>query len=128
MNKNFLIINNVLIPDLLENAISIYKKDLDQYIRMIGGNLVCEEVGYVWMIEVNRGEIDADNLRTLDAALYKNGKELTIAFLPPDGSTNMIVSQFFMTEGPKPSLKSWVNELPEWSGYTMTFEEVDAHD
>lgn len=121
--KNFLIIDGILIPDMESNSLKIYQKDLDQYIRMISGRLVCEGRGYYWAIEADFSDIDAGLLNRLDNALAAK-KEHQITFLPPTGKAETITSAFYLTGKPVPSLKSWMEELPEWSGVSYTFEEV----
>lgn len=124
--KDFLIINNILVPDMEQDSLEIYESPLDQYIRMISGRMVVEERGEIWIIRAGFSEIGRDLLQQLTASL-KSNLEHTIAFLPPDGGTDTVVSQFYLTQQPNPKLHSWQNNYPEWGGLEYTFEEIRPH-
>lgn len=124
--KNFLIINNILIPDMESDSLIIYENPLDQYIRMISGRLVEEERGKIWVIQATFEDIDPDLFRELTASLRGN-VEHVIAFLPPDGGKDIISSRFYLTQQPNPKLRSWLNEYPDWGGLSYTFEEIEPH-
>lgn len=125
--KNFLIIDGVLIPDMESGSLKIYRKDLDVYIRMISGRMVCEKRGYYWVIEADFSDIDPDLLQLLDAALEETALHI-ITFLPPTGKTETRTSKFFLTKRPDSSaLNSWQEELPEWGNFGYVFEEERAH-
>ncbi len=126
MDKNFLIIDGVLIPDMESGSLKVYQKDLDVYARMISGRLVCEKRGYYWVIEADFADIDTGLMEQLTAALYEN-KEHMITFLPSTGATGTITGEFYLTSSPEPALKSWMDELPEWEGLSYRFEEVKPH-
>lgn len=124
--KNFLIIDGVLIPDMEQNSVRIYEKDLNVYLRMIGGKMVIEGRGKVWVIEASFGDMDSGLLSLLNAVMGTTSIH-TITFLPPSGGEATITTKFVMTKSPQPSLKSWMDELPEWSGFDYIFEEEQAH-
>lgn len=125
--KNFLLIDGILIKDMESGSLKIYRKDLDVYIRMINGGLVCEKRGYYWVIEADFSDIDTELLSLLDGVLFTNESHM-ITFLPSTGTTKTITSEFYMTGSPAPALKSWMDELPAWSSLSYTFEEVEPHD
>lgn len=125
-DKNFLIIDSILVLDMEANSLKIYRKDIDVYIRMVNGRLVCEKRGYYWVIEADFSDIDTELLKQLDTVLFSN-KSHIITFLPSTGSTDTVTTEFYMTKSPSPALKSWQDELPEWSGLSYTFEEVRPH-
>lgn len=128
MNENnFLVIDNILIPDIEQKNFKVYEKDLDVMIRMINGRLVIEERGSIWVVEATFEDIDPELLKELYAAM-KATKIHTIAFLPPNGGTEMTASRFCLTQQPQPALKSWYGELPEWSDMSYVFEEEEPHD
>lgn len=124
--KKFLIIDGVLIPDMESESLRIYRKDLDVYIRMVSGRLVCEKRGYYWVIEADFSDISNDLLKQLDSNLAAK-KSHMITFLPSTGETGTITSEFYLTSSPSPALKSWMDELPEWSNFSYRFEEVQPH-
>lgn len=127
MDKNFLIIDGVLIPDMESESLKIYRKDLDVYVRMVNGRLVCEKRGYYWVVEADFSDISNELLKQLDAVLFVN-KSHMITFLPSTGLTDTVTAEFYMTTGPEPNLKSWMEEVPEWSNFAYKFEEVRPHD
>lgn len=126
MDKNFLIIDGVLIPDMEAGSLKVYREDTDVYMRMISGRLVCEKRGYYWKIAADFSDIDTGLLEQLDGVLFSQ-KSHMITFLPSTGAKETITSEFYMTESPEPNLKSWQEELPEWADLSYTFEEVRPH-
>lgn len=125
-DKNFLIIDGILVPDMEANSLKIYRKDIDVYVRMVNGRLVCEKRGYYWVIEADFSDIDTELLGQLDTVLFSKESHM-ITFLPSTGSTDTVTAEFYMTTSPEPTLKSWRDELPEWSGLSYIFEEVRPH-
>ncbi len=125
--KNFLSIDGILVPDMEQNNLKIYRKDIDVYVRMISGRLVCEKRGYYWLIEADFSDIATELLNRLDSVLFSKESHM-ITFLPSTGGTGLITSEFYLTSGPSPSLKRWMDELPEWSGLSYIFEEVRPHE
>lgn len=126
MNNTFLIIDNILIPDMERGSLKIYRVPLDVTLRMISGRLTMEKRGYYWCIEANFSDIDTELLQQVDAALLARDTH-TITFLPSTGGTETMTEEFYLTSSPKPGLKSWMEELPEWSGFSYVFEEVRPH-
>lgn len=126
MDKTFLVIDGILIPDMESGSLRIYQRDLGEYIRMINGRLVNEDRGYIWVIEADFEDIDTELLQQIDAAMAAK-KNHTIAFLPPNGAKELISSEFYLTSTPTPALKSWMEELPNWSGLAYVFEEIEPH-
>lgn len=125
-DKTFLIIDGILIPDMESESLKIYRKDLDVYLRMINGRLVDEKRGYYWVIEADFSDISNDLLKQLDAVLFANASHM-ITFLPSTGTTETVTTEFYLTSSPVPTLKSWLDELPEWSNFAYTFEEIRPH-
>lgn len=124
--RDLLVIDNVLIPDMERDRLKIYEKDLDVELRMMSGRMVIEERGKIWVIEASFSEIDAGLLKELTDAMA--GTQVhTIAFLPPTGGADLRSGRFILTKRPQPALKSWMAELPEWSGLEYTFEEEIPH-
>lgn len=126
MGKDFLVINDILIPDMEQDSLLIFETPLDQYIRMISGRLVAEERGKIWTIQASFEEIPQELFRQLTASLRGRWEHL-IAFLPPDGGKDVISSRFYLTKQPNPKLHSWQNEYPEWGGLEYEFEEIEPH-
>ena len=127
MDSVFLIIDGVEIEDLEKDGYRAYEKDLSAFLRMAEGNLVCEEQGSYWCIELNTATLPEGMLAQLDQVL-RSSKKHVVAFLPPDGGTEIITSEFFLTSGLAPSLTSWGSEFPEWSNFSLKLEEVNPHD
>lgn len=125
--KDFLVINNILIPDMEKDSLTIYEQPLDQSLRMISGRMVIEERGRIWVIKANFEDIDTQLLQELTASLKSNWIH-NIAFLPPDGGKNVISSRFVLTQQPTPALRSWQDEYPAWASLSYTFEEEEPHD
>lgn len=125
--KNFLIIDGILVPDMERDSIKVYRVPLDVTIRMISGRLTMEKRGYYWVIEANFADIDTELLRQIESALLATDTHM-ITFLPSNGGTETLTQEFYLTSAPKPGLKSWMEELPEWSDLTYVFEEVRPHD
>lgn len=106
---------------------TIYEQPLDQYLRMISGRMVVEQRGSIWVIKADFADIDTELLRKLTTALQ--GRYVhNIAFLPPNGKTDLIVSRFCLTAQPNPALRSWIGDLPEWASLSYTFEEEEPHE
>lgn len=127
MDKTFLVIDGVWIEDMESNTCKVYEKDMSVYLEMISGRMVSEERGRAWVIELSFSSLNADALASLNAALADRRKH-TITFLPPDGGTELRVSEFYLTSRPAPALASWVDDLPEWTDFNFVFEEVKPHD
>ncbi len=125
--KNFLIIDGILIEDMESGSLKIYRKDIDVYIRMISGRLVREKRGYYWVIEADFSDIDTNLLQRLDNVLFANESHM-ITFLPSTGGKDTFTTEFYLTSSPTPALKSWKDELPEWSNFSYVFEEIKPHD
>lgn len=125
--KDFLVINNILIPDMEQDSLTIYEQPLDQTLRMISGRMVIEERGRIWVIKANFEDIDPDLFRRMTASLRSNWIH-NIAFLPPDGGKEVIASRFVLTQQPAPALRSWQDEYPAWASLSYTFEEEEPHD
>lgn len=125
-SKDFLIINQILIPDMERDSLTIYENPLDQYLRMVSGRLVAEERGRIWVIKADFDEIDHELLNELTASLCSRWAH-DIAFLPPNGGTDIVSSRFYLTQQPNPQLRSWQDEYPMWSTLEYTFEEIEPH-
>lgn len=126
-DKTFLIVNNILIPDMERDSLSIFETPLDQYLRMISGRMVIEERGSIWTIQANFEDIDTALLKELTSSLKSNWVH-NITFLPPDGGTELVTSRFVLIQQPNPVLRSWQFDLPEWGTLSYVFEEENPHD
>lgn len=126
MSKTFLTIDGIWLEDIESDGYKVYEKTLDVELRMVSGRMVREERGKVWVIEVSFSAIDPDTLTRLDTVI-RSRKTHNIAFLPANGQTEVRTGEFLLTSLPTPALFSWLSDLPEWSGYSLIFEEVKPH-
>lgn len=126
-DKNFLIIDGVLVKDMESGSLRVYESDGDVFIRMVSKRLVCEESWKWWVIEADFSDIDTELLEQLFEVLASK-KDHLITFLPSNGKAEIITSEFYLTSRPAPALKSWQDELPEWENVSYVFEEVRPHD
>lgn len=129
MEENlFLNIDGVNVDGIEEGDYTAYEQELGTFERMISGRMIEELRAKVWVIEVSYGDIDMDTLSLLTAAM-SNTRTHQITFLPPNGSTELVSSQFHLTTLPQPTLSRWLpGTTPMWSGYTLHFEEINGHD
>lgn len=122
-DKNFLIIDGILVPDMESKSLKVYRVPLDVTIRMISGRLTMEKRGFYWAIDANFADINTELLKQIDAVLMASDTHM-ITFLPSDGGTKTLTREFYLTSAPKPGLKSWMEELPDWSDLAYVFEEI----
>ena len=123
----FLSIDGVEIEDLEEDDYKAYEEELGVSDRMISGRRVEELRATVWVVELSYAAIDAGTMARLNQVL-KAKRQHELFFLPSTGGTELVTGTFHLTALPQPSLKSWTGDVPQWSGYTLHFEEINGHD
>lgn len=123
----FLIIDDIVIEDLEEDDYTAWEEELGVSDRMVSGRRVEELRGRVWHVELNASAIDFDTMAALNAA-FKARRQHTLQFLPDTGSTTLETGVFHLAALPRPTLTRWRGGPPQWSGYALHFEEIDAHD
>lgn len=128
MSNLFLVIDGVEIDGIEENDYTAYEEELGVSDRMISGRRVEELRATVWVVQVNYSSIDADTMARLQTALHATRRHFLV-FLPSTGGSELKTGYFHMTAQPQPTLSRWNNGgVPEWSGFTLRFEEIDGHD
>lgn len=127
MENVFLVIDDIEVEDLESGDYTAYEEELGVSDRMISGRRVEELRATVWVVEINYASIDAETMLKLNAA-FKASRRHQLFFLPSTGGTELATGWFHLTALPAPSLNRWTSAVPEWSGYTLRFEEIDGHD
>lgn len=128
MANIFLVIDGIEIDGITENDYTAYEEELGVSDRMISGRLVEELRAKIWVVQVNYSSIDADTMLELQTALHSTRKHL-LFFLPSTGGEALQTGYFHLTAQPQPTLSRWYDgNTPEWSGFTLRFEEIDGHD
>lgn len=128
MANLFLSIDGIEIDGIEEGDYTAYERELGVSDRMISGRRVEELRATVWVVQVDYSSIDADTMETLQTALHATRRHFLV-FLPSTGGTELVSGYFHLTAQPTPKLARWFDgTTPEWSGFTLTFEEIDGHD
>ena len=128
MANLFLSIDGIEIDGIEEGDYTAYEEELGVSDRMISGRRVEEIRATIWVVEVGWSSISADTMLSLQAVLKANRRHV-LFFLPSTGGTDLVTGYFHLTTQPQPSLSRWYDgTTPEWSGFTLRFEEIDGHD
>lgn len=124
----FLVIDGIEIEDVEEGDYTAYEEELGVSDRMISGRRVEELRATIWVVEVGFQSIDSSTMARLQAKL-RSQREHTLFFLSSTGNTDLVTGTFHLVTRPQPSLTRWTSgEGPNWSGFTLRFEEIDGHD
>lgn len=127
LNK-FLIIDGVVVDGIEEGGYTAYQQEIGTAERMISGRLVEEIRGKVWVVEVSYSDIDITTMNVLQTVMGAT-RAHQLQFLPSTGGTELVTSTFHLSTLPQPTLSRWLPSAePMWSGYTLHFEEIRAHD
>lgn len=128
MANVFLSIDGIEIDGIEEGDYTAYEEELGVSDRMISGRRVEELRATVWVVEVNWSAIGAYTMERLQTALHAK-RQHQLFFLPSTGGTELKTGFFHLTAQPQPTLSRWFEgSTPEWSGFTLRFEEIDGHD
>lgn len=128
MSNLFLSIDGIEIDGIEEGDYTAYEEELGLSDRMISGRRIEEIRATVWVVQVNYSGIDADTMYRLQTALHSTRRHFLV-FLPSTGGSNLKTGYFHLTAQPQPTLSRWLEGTnPEWSGFTLRFEEIDGHD
>lgn len=128
MANLFLSIDGIEIDGIEEGDYTAYEEELGVSDRMISGRRVEEIRATVWVVQVNYSSIYADTMLSLQTALHATRRHFLV-FLPSTGGTELVSGYFHLTAQPQPTLSRWLEgTTPEWSGFTLRFEEIDGHD
>ena len=128
MANMFLSIDGIEIDGITENDYTAYEEELGVSDRMISGRRVEELRATVWVVQVNYSVIDADTMLALQTSLHATRRHFLV-FLPSTGGAELKSGYFHLTAQPQPKLSRWYEgTIPEWTGFTLRFEEIDGHD
>lgn len=128
MDNLFLTIDGINIEDVEEGGYTAYEQELGTFQRMISGRMIEELRAKVWVVEISFDEIDSQTMFALQSAI-RSRRTHDLTFLPSVGGTELVSSTFQLTVLPQPSLTRWLpGTNPQWSGFTLHFEEVEGHD
>lgn len=129
----FLVIDNVEVDDAEAGAYTAYEEELGVSERMADGTLVEEVRGHVWVVEVDLGAMEQTKLQAVQNVL-RSRRVHQLFFLPPTGQNNLSTGLFRLTELPKPSLESFLDDDDDepdvqiWNSFSLKFEEIRPHD
>lgn len=129
----FLVIDNMEVDNAEAGAYTVYEEELGVSERMADGTLVEEVRGHVWVVEVDLGAMEQAKLQAIQNAL-RSRRVHQLFFLPPTGQNNLSTGLFRLTELPKPSLESFLDDDDDepdvqiWNSFALKFEEIRPHD
>ena len=59
--------------------------------------------------------------------VLRGGGVKTVSYLPDDGTTELVTSQFLVETLPNPTLQFYINQTPRWHNVAFTLIEVRPH-
>lgn len=96
---------------------------------MIGGRLTREIRGSVWNISYQYGYFTETDRETLLRVLKKGVRQpISCAFVRPDDSAELEISDFFVTSISWPRYVFSRNGIPVWLDISFSLREVNPHD
>lgn len=119
-----LTINGTEYPWVDGDNYQAYPSELGKSKRTIGGRLVTEIRGYIWVIKYSYDYMGNDLMRTLLQDL-RNKTDLDVDFLVPD-TDEMLHATFRCTSQPAPSVAFDYAGVPMWHNISFILESVEA--
>lgn len=127
MKPTQLIVNDVLFPTTTHDQYRCYPMELKEQLTMIAGNIVEELRGTVQMIEASYDAMSDAKYKEVLAAL-RSKSPLYVAYLPDDGSTELVTSTFLVQSFTPPSLSFFDGGVPKWHNLAFVLREECPHD
>lgn len=125
--------NAIAMPESIKGGYTAYEDVKTVDLEMIPGNMVKEVRGIVWRVSYQYGYFTTEMKNRVLAACKKGRVEPIIcAFLPPDG-TELINSEFFVTDFTPPKFMWSAQDksgdtVPMWADFSLELREVEPHD
>lgn len=121
-----LIVSGVTCPTATRDRYVSYPEELRELLPMADGTMVEEVVGIVQRISYSYDKMSDTTYKALLAAV-QGGGEKTVSYLPNDGSTELVTSQFLVESITRPTLQFYRDGLPRWHNFGFTLREVRPH-
>lgn len=122
-----LIINDVAAPTTTRDRYQSYEVEAKEILTMADYSATEEIAGYVQKIVYSYDKMDDATYQALRAALYSKGPK-TVSYLPDNGTTELITSQFLVESITPATLQFYLNGVPRWHGLGFVLREVRPHD
>ena len=122
-----LIINEVVFPTTTFDRYRCYPAELKEQLVMIAGNVVEEIRGTVQMIEYSYDAMEDAKYKAVMSAL-RSKSPLSVAYLPDDGTSQLITSKFIVESFEPPYLSFYEGGVPKWHNLAFVLREERPHD
>lgn len=127
MKPTQLIINGVILPTTTHDRYKSYPTELKEQLTMIAGNIVEEVRGNVQIIEYSCDAMPDQKYKEVLAVL-RGKSTLSVAYLPDDGTTELVTSRFVVQSFTPPSLSFYDRGVPKWHNLSFVLREERPHD
>jgi hypothetical protein len=128
-----LIIDNMVLPESLDNGYTVERESLHVDVEMISGRIVREVRGWVWRISYQYGYFSDEDKNKLIRICEKGMRQpITCNFLEQEYSGQLKQSQFIVTSFKRPRFvwrKTGADgkAVPVWLDFSVELREVSAH-
>ena len=121
-----LIINGVRCPTTTRDRYAATPVDYKELMQIADKSWAEEVVGTSTRISYSYDKMEDGTYQELLKAL-RGGGEKTVSYLPDDGTTELVTSQFLVETLPNPSLQFYINQTPRWHNVAFSLIEVRPH-
>ena len=121
-----LIINGVRCPTTTRDRYAATPVDYKELMQMADKSWAEEVVGTGTRIVYSYDKMDDGTYQELLRVLRGGGVK-TVNYLPDDGSTELVTSQFLVETLPNPTLQFYLNQTPRWHNVAFSLIEVRPH-
>ena len=121
-----LIINGVRCPTTTRDRYSATPIDYKELLQMADKSWSEEVVGTLTHISYSYDKMDDGTYQEILKALRGGGVK-TVSYLPDDGTTELVPSEFLVETMPRPTLQFYINQTPRWHNVAFTLIEVRPH-
>lgn len=121
-----LIINGVRCPTTTRDRYSATPVDYRQLLQMADMSWSEEVIGIGTRISYSYDKMGDGTYQELLKALRGGGVK-TVSYLPDDGTTELVTSEFLVETMPRPTLQFYINQTPRWHNVAFTLIEVRPH-
>lgn len=121
-----LIINDVRCPTTTRDRYHATPVDYKELLQMADRSWSEEVVGTSTRIVYSYDKMEDGTYQELLRVLRGGGVK-TVSYLPDDGTTGLVTSQFLVETLPNPTLQFYINQTPRWHNVAFTLIEVRPH-
>lgn len=121
-----LIINGVRCPTTTRDRYAATPVDYKELMQMADKSWAEEVVGTGTRIVYSYDKMDDGTYQDLLKALRGGGVK-NVSYLPDDGTTELVPSQFLVETLPNPTLQFYLNQTPRWHNVAFSLIEVKPH-